>query len=272
MSCKEWRLLNAIEEVQAFGPAPEFVEVTDRPGRAALQFADSASLSWKKFPESKAIKEGLETWASSEVKTSQLAYGTCPSDIALAWVGWPQQLPLPPKNELACLWRIAHEDQDSCQILRGRLGFASVFAAKQNAQRPFEWHIALGCAMSYFPESFPHLPQWVRRAALPEPCPLETTDSITTYLQSFQCLVARSEGECRSEDGVRPTLPESQSWQELKRFEISELQRFKGVEMQLAKRDLVLRKKTNEVDAKIQLNDSEMQTTCKELNDVKTDP
>ena len=107
---QEWRLLNSIEEAEAFGSAPEFKEVTHRPSAAAFQFAENATISRKKFPPSKAVKDGLNKWVTSKVFMSQLAFGICRSDAALAWVGWPQQLPLPPESELASLWRVAHEE------------------------------------------------------------------------------------------------------------------------------------------------------------------
>lgn len=201
---------------------------------------------------------------------SLLACGSSPDGTALTWVGWPQQLPLPPQNELACLWRIAHEDADSCRILRARLGFASVLAAKQGAQSKFHWHVALACAMSYFPAAFPQLPKWARRAVLHQPSSA-TPDTIAAYLRSFQCLVARTEEECRSEEGVRPTKADSRCWQELKRFEQRELQRFKEVGARLEKWDLSIKNKVKETGAqKVQLC-YDQESFNREVREVTTD-
>ena len=268
-----------MEEVQAFGSAPEFKEVTKRRSAAAFQFAENATISRKMFPPSKAVKDGLQRWVSSKVVMSQLTLGTCQSDVALAWVGWPQQLPLPPENELASLWRVAHEDGDSCRILRARLGFASVFDAEQRTEQ-FHWHIALGCAMSYSPSSFPRLPQWARRAVLPEPPQAENpdSDSIPTYLLSLKCLVPRSEEECRREEGVRPSKADSQRWQELKQFEQKEIQRFKEVEARLQKWDSSIKKKISEVNSRKDELHAEKQQLLhrqgslrKEVQDAKKD-
>ena len=260
-------MLNAGEEVQAFGYAPEFREITGRSGAAAFQFADHATVSWKKFPPPKAIKEGLQTWVSNKVNMSMQACGSCPDDTALTWVGWPQQLPLPPESELACLWRIAHEDADSCRILRARLGFASVLAAKKGEQSKFHWHVALACAMSYFPSDFPRLPAWARRAVLPRTSSA-TPDDVEKYLRSFQCLVARTEEECRREEEVRPSKADSQRWQELKKFEQRELQRFKQEEVRLAEWDLSLKRQANEIDAKQGQVRSDQEHVNREVREV----
>ena len=267
---QEWRLLNTSEEAHAFGAAPEFMEIASRPPAAAFQFSDYATISRKKFPPSNAVIDGLQTWVGSKVNMSLLACGSSPDGTALTWVGCPQQLPLPPQNELACLWRIAHEGADSCRILRARLGFASVLAAKQGSQSKFHWHVALACAMSYFPAAFPLLPKWARRAVLPQPSSA-TPDTIAEYLRAFKCLVARTEEECRSEDGVRPTKADSRCWQELKKFELRELQRFKEVGARLERWDLSIKKKVSETGAqKVQLR-NDQESIKREVNEVTID-
>ena len=174
--------------------------MTDRSAKPALQFADMATLSWKRITSPDRVRSGLDTWATSVTASFKAALEE-----------WPRQVPHP-VNELGCLWRLAQEDSDCRRMLRAKLGFACVLSSDRRQEQPgmLPWHVGLACAMSYFPEEFPSLPMWARRAVLHK-LTESTRDSIASFL-SHKYLVPRLEDDCRHKVG--PAEAESQEWQD----------------------------------------------------------
>ena len=203
------------------------------------------------------MRSGLDTWATSVTASFKAALEE-----------WPKEVP-DDVNELGCLWRLAKEDTDCRRMLRARLGFACVLSLDRGQEQPamLPWHVGLACAMSYFPNEFPSLPMWARRAVLHK-LTESTRDSISRFL-SDKYLVPRLEDDCRQE--VRPAEAESQEWQALKRFEIQELQRFSKEEMRLKDEESAIRKKEMELEATKVLLSQEQKEAAKEPEEIQSD-
>ena len=229
----------------------------DRSAKPALQFADIATLSRKRITSPDRVRNGLDTWATSVTASFKAALGE-----------WSREVP-DPVNELGCLWRLAQEDTDCRRMLRAKLGFACVLSSDRRQEQPamLPWHVGLVCAMSYFPKEFPSLPMWARRAVLHK-LTESTRDSIASFL-SHKCLVPRLEDDCRRE--MRPTKAESQEWQDLKRFEIKELQRFSKEERRLIDEESAIRKKEMELEARKVILSQERKEAAKELEEIQSD-
>lgn len=230
--------------------------MTDRSPEPALQFADIATLSQKRITSPDKVRSGLDTWATSVTASFKAALEE-----------WPREVP-DPVDELGCLWRLAQEDSDCRRILRAKLGFACVLSSPSREQPAMlPWHVGLACAMSYFPKEFPSLPMWARRAVLHE-LTESTRDSIASFL-SHKCLVPRLEDDCRQE--VRPAEAQSQQWQDLKRFEIEELQRFSKEERRLKDEESAIQKKEMKLEARKVTLSQDREKAAKELEEIQSD-
>ena len=227
----------------------------------ALEFADLAAISPKVFPDPMAVQKGLRPLADGRVWISEFLWLHEPKDGGPAGTGWHRQLPQDPC--MLQLWHIAkHARPVSREELRWRLGWGSVSECRSSGQQSLLWHVALGCAVSLFPEDFPAPPPWAH-GAVGHRAILTSAHDIDRYLHAER-VVYRSEDDCRSL--ARPTEGESVKWWEMKKHAQSEEHRFAVETRRIASLQEDLQREKQALDVATETKDKKKQAVQKELD------